>query len=198
MHPQFHRIDSYSGFNIDFDQQGTYYVSALVKKNSAAGGGNNFATVALGGFAENAEFEMTLGSGGTFTIGAKNSSSPNNITDLYEAGETYFLIGKVTTSPTALGNDQFALAVYGGTAVDNFADTVGNQPLVWHDTYDANITGTASSLNLRAGANSLVEIDEIRLGTTWGSVVPEPSSALLLLLSLAGLTAVRTRSRRRR
>ena len=55
---------------------------------------------------------------------------------------------------------------------------------------------TWDSIRLQAGGGTTADWDEVRIGTTYADVVPEPATAGLLAIAAAGLLARRRRRRR--
>lgn len=98
-----------------------------------------------------------------------------------QAGTVYFLIAKCVISSS--GPDQSFLKVYGPN------DTVPvTEPTTWDASYSESSSLTIAHVGINVGANnSSGEYDELRVGTDWSSVAPEPAS---LALCLAGALAL--------
>lgn len=101
-------------------------------------------------------------------------------------GTTMFIVGRITFSDTA-GADSI-------TAWLNPA----SMPTTGGVTVNGNITtGASLNMGIRGGGNWQGTFDELRLGTTYADVIPEPATMGLLGLSLGMLSLRRRRVRRR-
>ncbi len=110
-----------------------------------------------------------------------NSVSSANLAD----GVDRLMVFKIEAS-SAAGGDNIR-----GFFVD-VGGTVGPEPLVWDfNLENQTITGLATFGNIAQGgfgtASHTTAFDELRIGLSYGDVVPEPSSAALLLGGLAFL-----------
>jgi hypothetical protein len=87
------------------------------------------------------------------------------------------------------GND--TVSVWNNPAV---ADPLGVADFVWNDVnVSDSLTPFTQSKYQSPGQSGVVYWDEIRLGTDYASVVPEPSSIALVLMGAGGLLALRRR-----
>lgn len=157
---------------VDFAQEGVYYVSYIVQRTgwgATDGGGEAFdfhlrttsyARAAAVGISSSETFEtIELGN----AVRAGDAATTNS----------YFLVAKVVTHATAA--DEIFLKAY------STADTVDiSEATSWTVTGDTEECDLLSNMiTLWAGtdddADGLYQaaIDEIRIGTTWGDVVPE-------------------------
>ena len=175
---------------IDFDADGTYYLSVLMRKSDAdnTGAGEFHQFLLVDGAAE----KLVIGTDSfeRLTLGdiAAGGTGPTMLHD-----ETYLLVAKIVTN--ASGNDEYFLKAFGSGAVDSFDDLVPtSEPVSWDLTFSGVVTGLGSSIELRSGANSIGYYDDIRLGTTWTSVASVPTPTALP----AGLALMVLVARRRR
>jgi hypothetical protein len=120
---------------------------------------------------------------GVSTTGANNKDFSNG----YDPDETVFVVGSMT---------------FGGLShLDLFVDPAsipGTEPST-HTVDSTDVDSVASSIStfyLRDNAGEPpIQVDELRIGTTWADVVPEPGSLSLAGLGAAGLLARRQRRR---
>ncbi len=169
-----------SSSQLDLSVDATYYISLMVQLSEFGSGSQYF----------NMEFR-TAENSRQFTFGATSTRDAT----LYDLGERVNAVGACDTTDvmllvckieaSAAGNDQAFLSVFHG--VDAFS---GLEPASW------DITGTAEAndsvlerIRIVGGYDTAMAFDEIRIGTEWGDVVPEPLS--LVLLGLGGLFAGR-------
>jgi hypothetical protein len=173
---------------IGWNKDGVTYVSALVRKSSTSEStfedimiGFDNGTTSIGtqfGITHDEHFFAGISTAGIST-GTKIAS----------AGTTYLLVAKLESSTTV--NDVLSLWVYEEGDLVPISD-----PLTGFDVTQSVASGrTNERLRIRFGNfNTGVEIDEIRIGDTWASVVaPEP--ATIGLLALGGLILGRRRRR---
>lgn len=150
----------------------SYYVSALVEQNVAG-------KLALLQFHhENLDgvrrFGLGINSAGEFWLGAVGATSTSQTATL---GETYLLVARLVTGQESAY--MTSLKVFGpgmGTEVP------AAEPTGWDLELAGTSSATLAGFNMRAGPGG--EFDEIRIGTTWASVVPEPASLVLLALGM--------------
>lgn len=173
---------------INFDSDETYYISFL-ESHTASGfafdirsslqlrdSGNN--TIATVGMRNDA-----------LTVDAGGSSVASSALD---DGVDRLMVFRIDANSS--GNDVISASYY------DVGQTVGNEPVIWDVVLNSvAITGTAEYVNVVMGASAgagithTTELDEIRFGATWGDVVPEPTSAALLM---GGLSLLAWRRRR--
>lgn len=142
-------------------------------------------------FGSNASSQWALGgaygSGGGGSGNGTAAGSGTGAGAAFAINTDFFVIGKITTSN--IGNDQAWVQVYGNTGVVSSTDNLSSSNLL---NWSVNRTdGRASNILL---VNSAVaNIDGIRIGDSYASVIPEPSSFALLAGGLAGLAIFRRR-----
>jgi len=177
-----------TGFQYDMTSEGTVrYASFLGSKPTIAGGGEYLQM----NFGNNSWiFGMSSGDGFFLQLGGGNENQAFSAGGLVSTNATYLLVSKLVTS--SVGNDTLYLNWYAS------GDVVPvTEPVSWMLSVSRNNTtaGAQTTLNLGSGnaAGSYV-MDEIRLGTTFADVVPEPSRAMLLLVGVMSLLARRRRS----
>ena len=174
------------GFGMNLAGDNTHYVSMLIR-------GSGILQFYYGPHTDGQYYMRTaLGiTGGAFTVGsntgrAKSASYSNGT---YDSEETYLMVAKIdahTGSP-----DEFFLKVYDSTMTPDLSEPA---------SFDLNAT-VSSGVNMTyilIGMTGAGQMDEIRVGTTWGDVVavPEPSTAALLLAAVLGACgALRPRGR---
>ncbi len=132
----------------------------------------------------NARFGARIGMGN----GGGTTDSGTNITP----GTTYFLVGKI--SKTGVGHatdyDQMDLFINPTTLTEPGTTDATK-------VADSGIT-TLSYFSMRANSidssNGVVQFDELRIGTTYADVIPEPASGAVFLGGLAMLFAGRRRT----
>jgi hypothetical protein len=172
------------------------YVSVLIKKNAANGGGVNSDNILLEFVDSAANRRWGVGIEGTGDkpwLNANGSTTPAS-GPAVTPGDTYFMIAKIVASAASV--DTAYLKVYG--------TGYGSQvPVAEPTTWDATLTETTGAIldririridNGNTGA-AAGEVDEIRIGDSWSSVisVPEPASCLLALGGVVAIAAMRRR-----
>jgi hypothetical protein len=136
-------------------------------------------------------FASTAATGGLIADGAD---------DAFVDGHTVLLIGRYLNS-TSAGGDRLELLVYDTTDSESIPPTFdpsspGREFAFALSGLDIDLGRiTSIRFTIRGDANNF--IDELRIGSTYAAVVPEPGVATLLLSGLAALGAG-ARARRRR
>ena len=177
---------------IDFSQDAVYYASFIMQRSgwgAADGGGEWFdfhfrtrayARAAAAGISSGEEFE-TIELGSAARAGDAATTNP------------YFLVTKIVAHATTA--DEIYLKAYSAS------DTVDlSEPAGWTvigGTEDLDLL--ADMVTLWAGTDDdgdglyQAAIDEIRIGTTWNDVIPEPSALGLMAVVGGGLVFIRKR-----
>ncbi len=140
---------------------------------------DNYAT--MGKMPNTDNFAIRLDDGGFDT-----QASDTTVT----RGETYFLIGRLSFDGTSTSDKYDLLEMW----VNPTSTTLGTADAVLDN--NMGIDGGIDSLILRAanGPAGDYVMDELRVGTDVGSVIPEPAS--MTLLGIGGLLAIWSRRRR--
>jgi len=176
---------------IDFGQEGQYFVGMLIQRPTetnakAALRGMNAAGEQLWRFEIASGYSVPfVGIGGNGTINNGPYAYADDGAFRMAVGVTYFMIAKIQTHADA--PDTISLKLYGPE------DTIDlEQPDVWNASVSADVSGVFSKLRVDLGKGFTTALDEIRLGTTWESVVvPEPGAMSLLVLG--GIALARRR-----
>ncbi len=133
---------------------------------------------------------------GEFIVGSfpnlKEDYASSYSNGTYDSEETYLLVAKIDANLTGT-DDVFSLKVYDESMTPDLTEPT---------SFDL-IATNGSGVNLAymlIGMYDGGEIDEIRVGTTWGDVisVPEPATTSLLFAAIAPLALATLRFRRRR
>ncbi len=163
-------------FSFDMASEGELYISVLLQKNSTSNSSSEYVQAQLGNTSGAVAVRFGLSSPDTTWAGLGSSAVTNS--DFSIAADTaYFLVGKLVTHATA--NDEFYLNCYGTS--DSLPTA---EPTTWDfsaSPADLTVSINQLSFSIGGGVAQGGEIDELRIGSTWNSVVPEPSSWALLL-----------------
>lgn len=150
---------------LDLDAADSYYLSLFIRSDSDAGNQvtQEYLDVRLlDGATEKASFGVGSRENFVAAIGSNVASGPN---DELVSGSSYYLLAKITS--TADGNDEISLSWY--DSVDDLpADETS---VVWGITESASLTGAIDHLEIAAGSNATWNVDALRIGTTFDSVV---------------------------
>lgn len=177
-------------FTLDDSQNGTHRAS-ITLTNDANGDELTFGEPVVGIRGVRVSATTAATGGTTVAAGADGSFSD---------GDTLFLVGRYLNSASAQG-DVLELVGYDTADVDVLpasydpSDPNAKFSFALADV-DIDLTAiTSISFTIRGTANNF--IDELRIGTSYGAVVPEPATAPLLLAGLVGLRLASARRRRR-
>ncbi|HPU25453.1 MAG TPA: LamG domain-containing protein [Phycisphaerae bacterium] len=144
---------------VDLSMDGNVlFFSVLMRKNSNVTGSNveiNFTPASTG--TQTTRFGMT-------STGEWFLNVSTNKAGVVELDVTYLVIGKIASSAGA--NDQVAMAVYGPD--DTLPDA---EPEDWLLTSEINSNVLLENIRLVVGAGTQGEFDEIRIGSTYESVI---------------------------
>ena len=167
-----------SSAQLDLGVDATYYMSILHKRSvggmlfglSDASGGNVFQIA----FSSSGKYTMALGTDSvsegvaTTTVGA------------------YLTVIKIEAS--ASGNDTASFTRYYETQTVD-PDT---EPASWILTSnEIDLSSVGSTVKLYGGSDRTIQYDEIRLGDSWASVIPEPATLGLFVFALPVLLGLR-------
>ena len=135
-----------------------------------------------GAYNSSDNFNIGVSSGGPFLLSWQNY--PTLATWGPDTTSTYLLVTKLVFHAGST-KDEFYLKVYSPTA------TVGSEPTTWDIADKTNISSSSTydRIWLDEKADARAAFDEIRIGTTWAdvTVVPEPSTIVMLLSMLCGM-----------
>ena len=150
---------------LDLDADQSYFVSLFVRSDSDGGdqGSQEFLDVTLNDGATTMA-SLGVGSSENFFAGI----GPNTSSSAHEAlaiDTEYFLLAKITASNS--GDDEIMLTWY---------DDVANLPadegsVTWEVTDSANLSGVINNIEIAGGSNASWNVDALRIGTTFDSVV---------------------------
>ena len=178
---------------ISFDANSTIYFSILFQRETTGGAGLLALQDSNGASASVQKARLVQGVGGgavTATIGSTGTG--NTFPGLGGTGlEDFLMIGRITT--VATGNDTIELLGRRDGQSIHATTFASNTGIV---SANAAVTGSADFLYFWNGSSTaLPEFGELRIGSTYASVIPEPSSMALLGLGLGGLALLRRRRR---
>lgn len=186
-----------TGFQYNMSQEGTVrYASMLVNKSSIAAAGDEYIQASLGTDGGVTTWLFGMSSSESFFLRSRNNSTETTLFapgTHVSANKSYLLVSKLVTS--ASGSDTIYLNWYNqDSSVPLF------EPTSWMFQLAVNHLGTTNQTAFRIETgranNTTFRMDEIRLGTTWSSVVPEPSKSLMTLAGLFALILPRKRTTR--
>lgn len=155
--------------SINFDADGTHYFSYMLDSTSGIGQELNF-------FDGASEILSVQYLGGSDVLRLRSTDTTNSLTIGATAGNDWFVLGKIETS--ASGSDVFRLSVF--ETGDTVAATEGSWDLSLNG---GTITGAVDVIGLGKHFDAAVGIGNLRMDSTYAgvtSVIPEPSSLLLL------------------
>jgi len=165
-----------SSAQLDLGVDATYYMSILHKRYN---GGMLFG---LNDASGNNVFAISLSSSGKYTMLLGADSVSEGVAT--STAGAYLTVIKIEAS--AAGNDQASYIRYYET------QTVNTEPTAWTLTSNGiDLGSVGSTVKLFGGSDRTIQYDEIRLGTTWASVIPEPTTLGLLGLVFRVLFGLR-------
>jgi hypothetical protein len=169
------RVSSSSGVEHDFFRSipdittsgSVLWIRALVRADTIPTTGNPAGGFAIAGGSSGPFIGLGDPSGGVyiskFNVGAPSVLASKKIV----AGQTYLFLTRVTL---ASGND----------TVDLWINPDLSSPLPAPDATNNQLDFIMNTFHLAAYDNAVMTMDEIKMGTTLGDVVPEPSALALL------------------
>lgn len=177
----YNRADRALATTLDWGQDGEFYMSALYQRPGQAKAQSSIRLLD-----DQGGTMLRIGLGGNNKVLLGGSSV--EWTDVeFAPGDTYFLVARVVTSQS--GNDSIQLKAYG---INDVIDL--EAPGAWDKVMSVNMNGVASKLRVELAKENMAAMDEIRIGTTWESVVvPEPGA--MSLLALGGAVIVKRRKK---
>ncbi len=178
-----------SGFSVNVGSDSTYYMSALIKGEAMvqfSSGASGYVRTGFG--ISDSKFRVGIYSG-------NDAASATYSGGTYSSTKTYFLVAKLVAVKlydigNPLGDDHWYLKVYDSTMSIDRSEP-GSFDLTYTNISDVDQTYLALGLfDSVAG-----QVDEIRVGETWADVtlIPEPSTFVLMAMALLGLLVWRWR-----
>jgi hypothetical protein len=173
----------------------TIWMSYLINTNTFASGSGVFLATnnGTGDTLPTTAFGMGFNNAGTAAVYYNNGTTASSSTT-YSTGTTYWLVGNFTygtnaATPTFTAANLWVLpAASGNPPVDE--SSLGAASASWTGSVTAGGGRTPVNLMIRSGSSGAnVSFDEIRVGDSYLSVVPEPSTYALLGMGLAGVVA---------
>jgi hypothetical protein len=132
--------------------------------------------------------------GGSYGFGGPGgngtSASAGSGTSAFAHDASFFVVGKIVTSNTVF--DTVFVQIYNDSGVVSSTDNLSISNTLNHSVNRTDARGS----NILRIINSSAILDGIRIGDTYASVVPEPSSASLLIGLGAGAMILLRRRRR--
>ena len=192
-------------FSVAANSTGTVWASFMIQGTAAASSGRG---ASIGFFGTNAPTASTVG----ITVGAVGSNANYRVagraldttgsglvgTSTTNAGTQVFMVAKITVNTNLNSAETISLWI-NPTTFDGTESSLGTAALANTSLGDlglSSISAIAFGSNYVSTGTATLGLDEIRLGTTLGSVtaIPEPSAfAALAGLGVLGLAATRRR-----
>jgi len=166
---------------IDLSTDDTVYMSAMLKREAAA---TWFELRLMDGSYSTDLVKFGLGSNDKFTARMNGS---NVYGGTVNGADTYLVVLKIVSR--AAGNDEIFVQGY------SEADAIGGEPATWTASNSADMSAVIEKLDFTAKSGYTARIDEIRIGSEWVDVVPEPSVLGLMAVVGGGLLFFRKRIR---
>ncbi len=187
--------------SIDLNTNHTSYASLLITQtldDSADDGSGEFLDIEFLDSQGNSQAAFGVGSNESFFLVGLGDNVAT-AADVLERDKSYFLVAKIIAQSDETGNfDQIFLKVF-----ESGKDAIPDSDLGLNWTLAGTMTENNSALleaiSIEGGNNAFWSVDELRMGTTWGSVasnfssVPEPGSIFALGAFLIGYVARRRR-----
>jgi len=174
---------------LTFNQGDTYYVSLLIKKVPGVGICVKLSNGRYDGgeYTHRAWFAGINGGNDNYGFGAQAGQSADHG---YTTGDTALIVSKLIADPA---NSRWIHYYDFYESPDAVSTT---EPTTWDQGYGLTVSAAAQGANvLQFWGGGGGELDEIRIGTTYGDVVmPEPATLALFGIG-AGLVALRRRRR---
>ncbi len=167
------------------------YVSALIRKNAANGGGVTTDNILLEFVDSSANRRWGVGIEGTGDkpwLNANGSTTPAS-GPAVTPGDTYFMVAKIVSSASSV--DTAYLKVF-GTGYSSQVPVA--EPTTWDATLTESTGAILDRIRVRIDSGNTAaaagEVDEIRIGDSWADVigVPEPASGLLAIGAVVATT----------
>ena len=159
-----HASRVFDDFTVSFDEDGVYYLSYLAKKTDTSSPSNEWLQVLL---MEQGTSTILMGSGygsgENLLLGSDLIAGQFNVGEKIPSGETTYFAIKVGTRQN--GDDAFYLKAYGE------GEVVGDEPTTWDLVYLSDLSSVSDRIEISVGQYADGEIDEVRFGTGWASVV---------------------------
>jgi hypothetical protein len=150
----------------------TRYFSAVVRKAATTGTSNR--NLEINGQDDSGNVRFGFGFSDNDHAFVNNMNAPNNnilSATTYPAGNTYLLAGKLVGSSVA-ASDQTLLKVYAADGITHQISPDAAEPVSWDVSLTTGNTGaTLTRLFVISGVNVQSEINSIRIGYTWDSVI---------------------------
>ena len=164
---------------IDFSTDDTIYMSVMLQRDAAA----TWVELRLMDGSYSTDLvKFGLGSNDKFTA---RMNGTNAFGGTVNGSDTQLVILKIMSRAT--GNDEIFVQGY------SEADTIGSEPTTWTASNSADMSDVIAKLDFTASSGHTARIDEIRIGSEWQDVIPEPSVLGLMAVVGGGLVFIRKR-----
>jgi hypothetical protein len=179
---------------------GTLYYSMIVQ----TGSGGNVGGAFFAGFDDHSTGTLFTPAGGLYTrfdpvdntkidLGIRTGASDIGWSSSFTPGNTLFVVGSFTFNGVAnldVFNSPAPVPATEPAPGSHSASTLASDPLITQIL--------AFYLRQNTGEPTPITVDELRIGTTWADVVPEPASLAALAPAALSLLAGRCRRQRRK
>jgi len=151
---------------IDLDSDGSHYLSLLIRSDDDGvdSGSQEFIDV---DFRADGSTPIALGVGSSenFVVNLSGVPAVASNSNAMMTGETYFLIAKLATSES--GDDQVQLAWF-----DDVLDLPSDEASInWELTDATMLTGVVDAIRISGGSNAIWNVDALRIGASFDSVI---------------------------